>query len=70
MKFIVNICLLLQLKIIKSFSIDEYLNDSYNYGKELCSYNGKPIYNKTTNEVTCECNIQYTDEPDKKAKIY
>ena len=70
MKFIINLFLLLQLKLIKNFFIDDYLNNTYNYRNELCSYNGKPTYNKTTNEVTCECDIQYVDEPDKKKQKY
>ena len=70
MIFIINIFILYNLKLIKGFSIDEYLNNTYNYRKELCSYNGNPIFNVTTNEVTCECDPKFTDEPNKKRMKY
>ena len=59
------IFLFLKLRIIFSFSAEEFLRNPMLYINELCSYNGKPYYNSTTNEVTCKCNDKYTDEPRK-----
>jgi hypothetical protein len=57
-------------KIIKPFSINNILDNPYNYRNEICSYNGIPTYNSTTNEVICECNEKYTNEPRKNKLQY
>lgn len=62
--------LLFQIKILKGFNIEEQLNNPYLYRNELCSYNGKPIYNPSTNEVTCECYPRYANEPNEKKRKY
>ena len=71
MKLILKFILFIELlKRINFFSIEEYLNNSYNYRNELCSYNGISLFNHTTNEVTCICHSKYTDEPDEKKRKY
>ena len=69
MKYLVYIFFLV-FKQIKSFSINNILDNAYNYRNELCSYNGKPTYNSSINEVTCECNEQYANEPRKNKLKY
>jgi len=61
-KFII---LLFEFKINILFSPRDYLDTTYLYRNEICSYNGKPYYNSTSNEVTCECNEKFTNEPRK-----
>lgn len=36
------------------------------YKNEICSYNGKPIVNSKTSEISCICYSLFTDEPRKK----
>ena len=72
MKFFFKIFLylIIQLKRIKGFWTREFLNNPYNYRNELCSYNGIPKYNSTTNEVICLCNSKYVNEPEVKKRKY
>ena len=70
-----NILNLLLLHIIlihcsSEFSASEFLNNSYNYRHILCSGNGEPNYNSTTNKVTCACKEGYVNEPNEKNKNY
>lgn len=62
--------LFFQFNILKGFSIDELLNNTYNYRNELCSYNGEPFYNETTNTVSCNCGKKFTNEPSKEKRKY
>ena len=62
--------LLINNEIIKAFSIEEYLDNPSYYKNELCSYNGIPTLNPETNEVTCECNSRYINEPNEKKREY
>ena len=57
MIFIINLFIVYKLKLIKGFSIEEYISNTFNYREELCSYNGNPIFNTTTKEITCECDV-------------
>ena len=59
------IILLFEFKINILFSPRDYLDTISLYRNEICSYNGIPYYNSTTNEVTCECNEKFTNEPRK-----
>ena len=59
------IILLFEFKINILFSPRDYLDTISLYSNEICSYNGIPYYNSTTNEVTCECNEKFTNEPRK-----
>ena len=54
-----------KLRKILSFSVNEIFRNPQLYSNELCSYNGIPYYNSTTNEVTCKCHEKYADEPRK-----
>ena len=66
MKLLFSILILFfKLKKILLLSADEFLNNTSKYSNELCSYNGIPKYNSTTNEVNCECKEKYADEPRK-----
>ena len=58
------------LRTLKGFSVEEFLNDTYNYRYELCSYNGIVTYNETTNTVSCDCGTKYTNEPSKEKYKY
>ena len=62
--------LLFIFTLSKGFSIDEFLNNTYNYRYELCSHNGIAIYNETTNTVSCDCGKKYTNEPSKEKYKY
>ena len=70
MKYLNYIVLFLIFKKIKSFSINNILDNAYNYRNEICSYNGIPTYNSNTNEVLCECNEKYANEPRKNKVKY
>jgi len=70
MKYLIYIILLLNFKKIKSFSINSILDDAYNYRNELCSFNGIPTYNPSTNEVICNCYEKYANEPRKNKLKY
>ena len=70
MKYFHYIVLFLIFKKIKSFSINNILDNSYNYRNEICSDNGIPTYNSSTNEVTCEFNEKYVNESRKKKLKY
>ena len=65
MKILFYMVLFMIFKIIKPFSINNILDNPYNYRNELCSFNGIPTYNSSTNEVICECNEKYVNEPRK-----
>jgi len=65
MKILFYMVLFMIFKIIKPFAINNILDNPYNYRNELCSYNGIPTYNSSTNEVICECNEKYANEPRK-----
>ena len=65
MKFLLLFVLLFRIKKIYSFSGKEILENVNLYINELCSYNGIPTINTTTNEVVCECKERYTNEPRK-----
>jgi len=70
MKNLIYIVLFLIFEKIKAFSINNILDNAYNYRNELCSYNGVPTYNSSTNEVTCECKEKYANEPRKNKLKY
>ena len=70
MNYLIYIVLFLIFKKIIPFSINNLLDNPYNYRNELCSYNGIPTYNSSTNEVTCECDEKYTNEPRKNKLKY
>ena len=70
MNYLIYIVLFLIFKKIIPFSINNLLDNPYNYRNELCSYNGIPTYNPSTNEVTCECDEKYTNEPRKNKLKY
>ena len=65
MKFRLFIFLFFILNNILTFSTNEFLEKASRYRNELCSYNGIPTYNITTNEITCQCKEKYADEPRK-----
>ena len=46
------------------------ISDMRYYLNQFCSYNGKPVYNKTSEKVICECDDKYTDEPREDKKKY
>ena len=54
-----------KIKLIKALSPNYFLNDVTFYLNEICSYNGKPTLDPKTNEVTCECEDKYINEPRK-----
>ena len=62
--------LFLKIKIIKSISAKEYLEDTSLYMNEICSNNGIPKMDKETNTIICECEEKYADEPRKDYKKY
>ena len=67
----INIILLFfLLKFVYSFNATEILSNPNNYRYVLCSGNGEPFYNSTTNQVTCTCKEGYTNEPSEKNKQY
>ena len=70
MNYLIYIVLFLIFKKIIPFSINNLLDNPYNYRNELCSYNGISTYNSSTNEVTCECDEKYTNEPRKNKLKY
>ena len=70
MKNFIYIVLFLVYKRIKPFSINNILDNAYIYRNEICSYNGIPIYNSSTNEVVCECNEKYANEQRKNKLKY
>ena len=53
-----------------SFNVKEILDNPNNYRNLLCSGNGEPYYNATSNEVICSCKEGYTNEPNNKKKKY
>ena len=63
--FEILILLSFSIKFIHSylFSASEILANPNNYRHILCSGNGTPFYNATTNEVTCSCKEGYVNEP-------
>ena len=65
MNIFIIIFLFFSIKNIYTFSASELLDNVYLYSNELCSYNGIPKINSTTNEVTCECKERYANEPRK-----
>ena len=69
--FLYHIILIL-FKSIQSYSFNasEVLSNPYNYRFILCSGNGEPNYNSTSNEVICSCKEGYTNEPRDKNKKY
>lgn len=59
-----------QLICSYSFNASEILGNPYNYRHILCSGNGEPNYNPTSNEIYCFCKEGYTNEPRNKKKKY
>ena len=70
--FIFVILSLISINIIQcySFNPSEILSNPNNYRYILCSNNGEPTYNSTTNEITCSCKEGYVNEPREKKKEY
>ena len=64
------ISLFLKIKIIKSISAKEYLEDTSLYMNEICSNNGIPKIDKETNTIICECEEKYANEPREEHKKY
>ena len=70
--FIFTFTFVFYFKLIQSytFNASEILANPYNYRHVLCSGNGEPFYNSTTNEVICACKESYTNEPRNKKKKF
>ena len=64
-KYFVLIFFFVKLRKILSFSVNEFLINTKLYSNELCSHNGIPYYNSSSNEVICKCREKYADEPRK-----
>ena len=62
--------LFFKIKIIKSISAKEYLEDISLYWNEICSNNGVPKLDKETNTIICECEEKYANEPREEYKKY
>ena len=67
MKIVFSILIFLsfQSEKVNLFSISEIFDNVNLYSKELCSHNGIPKYNATSNKVICKCGEKYTNEPRK-----
>ena len=70
MKYFTILILLFQIKEIYSFYPKQLLENVNSYINELCSYNGIAIINDTSNEITCECNSRYANEPNEQNRKY
>ncbi len=66
MYYLMLIFLLFQIEKVYSFSKKELFENINLYTNELCSYNGIPKIENKANEVICECNERYANEPRKK----
>jgi len=69
--YFIEICLvILQFRSILSSTNEELLTNPYYYQDEICSYNGKvDTAISNTKYIKCECNKDYTDDPDQTLKI-
>ena len=65
MKFFILFFLFFLAEKIYTFSPKELIENVRLYTNELCSFNGIPKINTTTNEVICECKERYANEPRK-----
>ena len=70
--FIFAILSLISIKLFQSYTFNaaEVLKDPNNYRYILCSNNGDPTYNSTTNEIICSCKEGYVNEPREKKKEF
>ena len=65
MYYLLLIFLLFRIEKVYSFSKKELFENINLYTNELCSYNGIPKIENEANEVICECNERYANEPRK-----
>ena len=63
--FSILIFLSFQSGKVNLFSVDDIYDNMNLYIKEICSHNGIPKFNATSNKVICECGEKYTNEPRK-----
>ena len=64
-KYLFLIVVLFRIEKVYSFSRKEIFENINLYSNEICSYNGIPKITEN-NEVICECNERYANEPVKK----
>ena len=65
--FIISI---LKIGLMKSITLNEFLDDSAIYMNDICSNNGTPKIDGKTKQIICTCNDKYANEPREKYKKY
>ncbi len=61
---------IIKFGLIKSITVNEFLEDTTTYINEICSHNGIPKFDEKTKKIICTCDDKYANEPREKYKKY